>query len=679
MNARWKMKPVVEEAVQRLAQETGLSLVIARLLSLRGLGERGAIQQFLDPSPRFFHDPFLFSEMETAVGRILEAVQAKERILIHGDYDVDGITSICIMLETLTLLGCPASYFIPCRLTEGYGLQTDKIEEFSQAYDLMITVDCGTTACEAVELANRAGLDVIITDHHDPGPRRPEALAVINPSREEETYPFSSLCGAGVAWKLATALLQKAGRSQDQMALLELAALGTVADVVPLQGENRLIVALGMQRLQTCERPGLFALMDLAKVIPAKIDTEALAFRIGPRINAAGRMGNVDVALNLLYTRDETEAWTFARELHQMNMQRQAIEKQVMEEACHLVEENRLHSRSDHILFVAGKAWHSGVLGIVAARLQQKYGKSVFLLSVEEQTAQGSARGRDGVDLIPLLDAVRPHALSCGGHASAAGMRVEEKNLPVFEKALYEAAAIHCSEVVNQPLWLDAALSLEQIDHQLMAELQRLQPFGEGNPEPVFYAKASMNGYGARIVGNGHLKLSLQHPRGIVDAIGFNLGYKLETLGGEGSPIELAFRCRYNEFQGKKSIDLNLLDIRSAAIAAATATIPSKPQALRPAVAEPKAGVSALDRTKLGEIYRLLKKSANEAGSLTYNNVFLFAQLTKTSKADFETALQIFAELQFLKIENGKIFMLEPDQKRNLTESATFRKSQPGQ
>ena len=659
MKKNWKIRPVDAQHIQQFALEAGISPILSKLLLFRGISQSADCERYFVPSPGHLHDPFLFSEMETAVNRILKAVQNQEKVIIHGDYDVDGITSVCILLETLLDLGLSASYFIPARLSDGYGLQAAKIPEFAEEYSLLITVDCGTTAYEAIELANQLGMDVIVTDHHDPGPERPAALAVINPQRQEDTYPFKNLCGAGVAWKLAQALRMRGGRMRDELEQIELAALGTVADVMPLQGENRTITALALKRFSASTRPGLIALMDLAKVIPSQVDVEALSFRIAPRLNAAGRMGNADAALHLLYTQEPEEGLDLARELNQLNQQRQTIERQVFDEASRMVEEKKLHQRSEHVLFVAGPKWHIGVLGIVASRLLQRYNKSVFILSQEDNTAHGSARGMDGADLIPWLDAARPYAISCGGHSSAAGMRVEEKNLPAFEQALYEAAR-NSAPVAEQVLWLDSAISLEQIDSNLMNDLAKLEPYGEGNEEPVFYSKAQVSGYGARVVGNGHLRLSLEHPRGMIDAIGFNLGHKMETL--QGNQVELAFKCRYNEFQGRKTIDLHLIDVRSY--------IPQNPTQQ---VSAPKPAALTLDRKKLGDIYRLLKNSANENNQLDYNNVFVFAQLIKVTKKEFETALKVFSELEFLRIKDGKIVMTEAQTKRDLSESPTYR------
>jgi single-stranded-DNA-specific exonuclease len=692
MKKQWKIKSVDEQAVQLLSEQSGLSPLLSKLLVLRGIREVNQCNHYLAPNPAHFHDPFLFQDMKTAVLRVMKAIETEERVLIHGDYDVDGIASTCLLLEVLQELGLQPNFFIPNRLSEGYGIQVENIAEFAKEYDLLITVDCGINSWEAVELANQNGLDVIITDHHEPGAVKPNAIAVINPMCKDETYPFKYLCGAGVVWKFAAALRIHAGLSDELLDQIELAALGTVADVVPLQGENRTLVSLALQRFATCFRPGLTALMDVAKVSAHHIDTEALAFRIAPRLNAAGRMGEAQSALLLLYSQDEDESAELAQKLNQLNQQRQAIEKKVLEEAIQCIEQDHRNERSRHILVVIGNDWHLGVLGIVAARLQSRYGKSTFVLSLEEGVAHGSARALDGVDLVPILDGVREHTLSCGGHASAAGVRVEEIHLPSFEQALYQAAERVCAGMAEPALLIDAQVPLEQIDHSLMNELLRLQPYGEGNEEPIFAARSRMNGYGARIVGNGHLRLSLQHPRGAMDAIGFNMAPVLESLGdGE---LELVFRCRYNEFQGRKSINLHLLAIRpSTPSSPSTAAMPprqplaSAPKPVAPA-GKPVPSVRklepytpktpgnpavTLDRKTLGTIYRLLQKSKSEDNTLNYKNVFLFSKLTKTTNEQFKTALQVFVELGFLKISGEKITMLEVENKRDLTESPTFR------
>ncbi|NPU95890.1 MAG: single-stranded-DNA-specific exonuclease RecJ [Candidatus Omnitrophica bacterium] len=660
MKRNWKWKSASEEAVQQLSQQAGLSPLLARLLTQRGITTAAQAHAFLFPGEQEVPSPFQFSEMEKAVARIHQALDRRERVLIHGDYDVDGITSTCILLETFREMGLEAEYYIPGRLEEGYGLQVERVEKLAGQCDLLITVDCGTTSVEAVRRANDLKIDVIITDHHDPGPERPPAVAVLNPQREEETYPEKCLSGAGVAWKLAQALREVVLSRPDDSAQLDLVALGTVADVVPLLGENRILVQRALKGFHENPRPGLWALMDLVKVIPAQITAQSIAYRLAPRLNAAGRMDHPRYALDLLMTRDPDEGRELAFHLQQLNLKRQGLESKIFTEAGALIERDGPLTRGEPVLVVWGEGWHRGVLGIVAARLVQYYQRPVFLMTVEEGVAYGSARSVDGVNLLPLLDAARPYAISCGGHEEAAGMKVEIQHLPQFKNAICETAASLGLEVRPSPLWIDASLPLEQVDLALWEEIQRLEPFGAGNEEPVFAAQAELSGMGARIVGNNHLRLTLRHPRGFINAIGFGQGDKLEPL--TGGVLEIAFTCHLNEYRGRREIDLHLKDLRPAAPA-----VPS------PATPVLETSSSGWDRQTLGRLYRLLQKSCNEERIIALQNAELLAKIAKMSLKDFYLGLKIFQELGLVSLERGQLKILAVDVKRELTDSPTFR------
>lgn len=660
MKRSWQIKTLDDSIVQRLGAETGLSPLLSKLLAIRGIETPERANVFLTPSDQEFPSPYLFKEMQAAVDRLQQAIKRREKVLIHGDYDVDGVTATCIVLETLQDFGLNPDYFLPDRMESGYGVQTETIRDIAKDYNLLITVDCGASAIDALRAAKELGIDVIVTDHHSAGEGRPPAVAVLNPVAPGEPYPSKNLCGAGVAWKLVSALYEKFSRFSAADRFLDLAALGTVADVVPLLGENRTIVSRALGMFHCAERPGLQALMELSKVIPNQITPQEIGFRLAPRLNAAGRMDDPRLALELLLTRDELRAMELARLLHQLNAQRQSLEMKILKEACSLIENERLLERSSQVLFVAGEKWHRGVLGIVAARLVQLYQRPVFILSREDEIAVGSARSVDGVDLIPLLDAIRPHAVSCGGHVGAGGMKILPDRISDVERALYRAAEDLAAPSELSPLWLDAAVPLEQIDPAFMNELKRLEPFGEGNEEPLFYAKAAMNGMGPRIVGNNHLRLTLRHPRGTITAIGFGQGDKLETLGGE--EVEIAFCCRWNEYQGRRDIDLHLRDIRPAQSAALRVESPAPPRS-----------TFAWDRASLGKVYKLLEKSCNEEKTIPVKNAYLLAKLEKAEPSDFDKIVRIFSEIELLVIRDEKIIILEVKQKRNLTDSPTYR------
>ncbi len=671
MKRSWKIRSIEAALVDSISSSLECSPLLAKLLGLRGLVNKNEIRQFLYPEEFEIPDPFLFDEMHRAVDRILQAVQNQERVLIHGDYDVDGITSTAILRETLQSIGLEADTYLPDRMGDGYGLQEQAVREFAKTYQLMITVDCGTTACDAVQAANECGMDIIITDHHDPGERRPNALAVLNPIRPDENYPSKCLSGAGVAWKLACALRQTALKGVDPDEQLELVALGMIADVMPLLNENRLLLIRALRRFRSLNRPGLIALMDRARVIPAMVTTHSLGFHLGPRLNAAGRIDHPNAALNLLLTQDEAEAKALAYQLDDMNLERRQVERKLFEEACEQIESKNLNKHSSKLLVVVGKKWHRGVLGILAQKVAQRYQKSTFIISEEDDIAIGSARAVCDADLIPLLDKARPYSLSCGGHTSAAGLKVKPENLDRFAQALYQAADTYWKNLTAPSLWLDAEVPLEQIDNDLMNELERLQPFGQCNEEPVFYSRASISPSGPRIVGNGHLKLSFQHKRGVINAIGFGQGQKIDRLNG--GEVDIAFKCRFNDYNGRREINLHLEDIRPCETVSNRQTSAIHSNETQGKVVQLNSKRRVINRALLGDIYKILTKAADENKQLNHQSAYVFAQMKKITNQEFDTALKIFSELELLRIQNGKIQILEVNEKRDLSHSPTFQ------
>lgn len=381
-------------------------------------------------------------------------------------------------------------------------------------------------------------------------------------------------------------------------------------------------------------------------------------------------MEHPSYALNLLLTTEADEGLKLARYLDKLNQQRRTIEQKIFREACSQVEQKRLNERSPYVLVITGQDWHRGVLGILASKLVQKYRKSVFLLNLEGEIAFGSARTVEGANLIPLLNDARPHAIACGGHADAAGMKVEQKDLALFEQALYESAERHWKKIPETPLWLDASLSLEQIDDHFMHELAGLKPFGKGNEEPVFYTRGKLNGSGPRIVGNNHLRLSLQHARGQFSCIGFSMGNKIETL--QGSEVELAFRCRYNQYQGRREINLNFLDIRSldstlylqetCGVQNSHTRPDRKMESIRPT------------RSRLGLIYKLMQNAADENNQLPREFAYMLGHQKQISREEFENAITIFSEIALLKFDDSKITLLSVEGSKDLNDSSTFKK-----
>jgi single-stranded-DNA-specific exonuclease len=697
MPREWKSRSFHEPVVQELATALGISPLLARLLAIRGITTPNGAKTFINPQEQPLHDPFLFTEMKPAVERIIEAAKRGERVMIHGDYDADGVTSTCVLIEALWDLGIEADYFLPNRLTEGYGMQMATVEEIAKEYPLLITVDCGTTNVKETARANELGMDVIITDHHDAGPERPPAIALINPVAPGEVYPNRYLSGAGVAWKLAQAIRQQADMLDDPLEGIETAVIGLVADVMPLIGENRTIVLKALERMPHCSRPGLLALFEASKLSPHGMTTRDIGFKLGPRLNAASRMDHPDSALKLLLSDDEDEALELAKNLNSLNAKRQNVVKTMMDEVCQRIEADGLHKRSDKLLVVSGNNWQRGVLGILAQKLTERYGKPVFLFAIEDDgLAHGSARAFGSASLIPLLNHARPEAVDCGGHEHAGGMKAEVHKLDTIESLLYEAAEKNWINIEPEPIWVDAHVPLERIDMDFINEMKMLEPYGNGNDEPVFYARAAINGYGARIVGNNHLRLSLEHQRGAINAIGFGLGNKLDVISA--GHVEFVYQPGINSYQGTDEIQIKLIDIR--AYVQMPAEVHSKPQSPvkpqspikpqprsnpQPKSSLPKRDVTTFnyDRDSLLKMHNILKLHFDEMPQMPQNGLYLFIR-AKQQKSDDKTFYQsiteeqltntvlIFSEIGLVKIDDGMIRWNTVAQKKQLSDSPTF-------
>jgi single-stranded-DNA-specific exonuclease len=657
------MRPFDSDLAERLAQELSLSPLIARLLVQRGISDPAEARSFLDPSQDLLHSPFLFSETEQATERISQAAKSGERVVIHGDYDVDGICGTAILLQAMWQLGIEADYFLPHRIEDGYGLTMQRVRELAGQYRLMITVDCGTTSIEEINQARAKGMDVIVTDHHRPGQERPAAVAVLNPVCSGEEYPFAGLSGSGVAYKLACALRESLlGMETPEEEDLDLAALGTVSDVVPLIDENRTIVSRALHRLRLEQRVGIQALLQVSSTDPRSMDASTIAFRIGPRINALGRLSDPRAAVELLITQDASRAFEIASEMHRLNGKRQAVERQVMRDAHACVVREGLLQHDPPLLVIAGDRWHRGVLGIVAAKLLESYGRPVILLSREDGLLRGSGRSLPSMDIGAVLEPVRSLLLSGGGHESAVGLALEESRYEELRDRLIERARdLWGDHVEVPPLWIDAELPLEQVDERLLEELSVLAPHGEKNPTPVFLFRGDASHVGGQIVGNNHLRLTLSHPRGRVGAIGYSLGDRLAQLRLDR--LEIAATPFVATYRGRREVQLRIVDIRSA---------PDRP-AIEPAVHKDSSSKPPLDRERLGSIFRLIR-------SFAQNNVLSRTLLYQRSseagipKEEVYLALIIFAELDLLRTRGDRIDLLPTTAKQDLSQSVTFRR-----
>lgn len=564
----WNLKETDESAAHRLAEHTGLPLAIASLLARRELQNPSETDAFLDPRLASLSDPFLLPDMQRAVVRIWSAIEKAETITVFGDYDVDGVTSCALLTTLLTRLGADVQPFIPDRLDEGYGLSRDALDRCLSQHGstLVITVDCGTNSAESIAHAQEKGVDVIVTDHHEPDLKTAAAFALINP-KLGPIPELEILCGAGVAFKLAHALL-KAGRQQglpvasqlDLRDFLDLAALGTVADMVPLIGENRIIVRHGLAVLDSTKREGFRALKAVAGIRDA-VNTYHLGFQLGPRINAAGRIGQPMQALRLLTTHDPAEAREIADLLNRTNIERRKLERDMAAEAFAEIK-TYFEPEKHYGLVVAKAGWHPGVVGIVASRIARHYNRPAIVMGIDKAgNARCSCRSIEGFDLLEGLRACAEHLLKFGGHTMAAGAELKADSIAAFTTAFNAAATDQLkSRNLTPILHIDAALSARELDSKFFDQLQRLHPFGQNNPEPIWMLRNVERVGRPNVVGQNHLKFSIASDGQTLDAIAFN--YPLKNL--PDGPLDLAFTLKENTWRNRTTLQLQIKAIRSS-------------------------------------------------------------------------------------------------------------------
>ncbi|TYS00874.1 single-stranded-DNA-specific exonuclease RecJ [Rossellomorea vietnamensis] len=521
--SRWVVKEHNETDSTALQQKLNIPPIVSKLLANRGINDIEEAKAFLHGDEQPFHDPYLLMDMDKAVERVKKAIEYGEPILIFGDYDADGVSSTSTMMQTLLDLGAEAHFYIPNRFTEGYGPNENAFRwAAEEGFSLIITVDTGIAAVKEAVLAKELGMDLIITDHHEPGPELPEALAILHPKREGSTYPFADLAGVGVAFKFAHALY---GEFPEH--LLDLAAIGTIADLVPLKGENRAIAKKGLAKLRTSKRPGIAALCKAANTQMNDITEETVGFAIAPRINAIGRLGDADPAVDLMLSQDMEESMAIAQEIDGINKERQNIVNEMTQEAVEMVE-TEFPLSSNSVLVIGKEGWNSGVVGIVASRLVEKFYRPVIVLSFDSEKGQakGSARSIAGFDLFKNLSQCRELLPHFGGHPMAAGMTLDLENVAELRNRLNGYANEQLTEEDFIPLTeLDASIRLEEVDIETIESLQMLAPFGMGNPKPKLLIEGvTINGM-RKIGGNqDHLKLSLQKDVYTLDSIGFGMG-----------------------------------------------------------------------------------------------------------------------------------------------------------
>ena len=559
----WQVKQVDPVLQYILTRELGIMPIVANLLINRGIRSVEAARVFLDCRLESLSQPGMMKDMDIAVTRILSAISSGERILVYGDYDVDGITSTTMLVKVLTRLGAQVDYFIPNRLEHGYGLHAGALQQIrTGGFNLLITVDCGISNVVEVEENNRLrGPEIIITDHHEPPAVLPPALAIINPKQGDCPYPFKELAGVGVAAKLVHALLEQAGEGPEAwQAYLDLICLGTVADIVPLQGENRILVKHGLSRLASTANLGLQALMRVARLTAGDMSTREVGFALAPRLNAAGRIGDPRWAVDLLLCSEPGEAGELALKLEHGNQARQKVEGAVRSEAVAMVEQD-LALAKKHVLVLAKAGWHPGVIGIVASRLAERYNRPALVINLENGEGKGSARSIPGFNIHHALVACSHLLETFGGHVQAAGFSVREENLARFAEELNNyAGRMITDDLILPEQELDDLISLEDISGLLIEQIAKLEPFGHGNPVPLLGCRAAV--LNCRAVGRSgtHLKLLVRGDGVELDGIAFNLGSYAPELS-INDPVDLAFVPELNEWNGRQSLQLKIKDI----------------------------------------------------------------------------------------------------------------------
>jgi single-stranded-DNA-specific exonuclease len=564
----WDHLPCDDDATKRLASALNLHPTVARLLCMRGLGDPETAARFLAPSLDHLHDPFRLADMQKAVERIERALANKERIAIHGDYDVDGITSTVILRRALEMLGGEVVHFIPERLRDGYGLQPAAIERLhGEGVHLIISVDCGIRATEATLRARDLGVDLIITDHHEPEGTLPPALAVINPKRADCGYPDKHLAGVGVALKVVQALCQRADRAKWLPAFVKIAAIGTLADVVPLVGENRVIAKLGLGSLSRGRHTvGLRALLEASGLTGKTIDSYQVGFILAPRVNAAGRMSTPDIATRLLLANDESaieEARALAQQLNEENLRRQNEEADLVAQAKKAIETDPAIG-AHNVLVVGGEGWHRGVIGIAASKLVDQFHKPAIVLSVDGDVAHGSCRSIPAFDMLDGLERCADLFLRFGGHRQAAGLTMDAAKLPEFRARINA----HADQVLEPDdlrprLRIDGALNLRHITQDLVDGLNAMAPFGLANPRPVFHAMPVEIVDGPRPIKDRHLKMTFRQDGRSFRAIAWRAAERAAFLTENRAGVNLAFSLEQNEYQGETYLELSVADFKS--------------------------------------------------------------------------------------------------------------------
>ncbi|MBN2104479.1 single-stranded-DNA-specific exonuclease RecJ [bacterium] len=549
---------------QALAEALGVPQIIADILVNRSVDDYDSARRYFSPKWEDLYDPFLMKDMDKAVDRIIAALRRNERIFIYGDYDVDGITSVSLMALFLRSQGGNVIYYIPNRIREGYGLSELGIQQAIDAgASLLITVDCGITAVEQVRMARDEGIDVIISDHHEPSRELPEAVAILDPKRDSCQYPFKQLAGVGVAYKLIQAIGQKLGLpDEDVRCYIDLVALGSTADIVPLVDENRILVDQGLKKINRLDRIGIHALIESSGLLEKQIGTGQVVFILAPRINAVGRMGDAERAVQLLLTNSYQQAREIAGVLERENKQRKSIDEETYQEALEMIESNASNDKA-LTLVLAKEGWHPGVIGIVASRIVEKVYRPTIMIAVEDGVGKGSARSISNFDIYSALKQCETCLIGYGGHRYAAGLTIELDKIDEFRGALETVASkTLLEEDLIQKIYIDAEITLPEINDKMIRLLNRFAPFGPKNMRPVFMSRNLKVVGSPRIVGRNHLKFKVQQGGEVFDAIGFNLGNLQYCLHPGESNLDMVYVIEENNYNGQVRKQLRVKDLR---------------------------------------------------------------------------------------------------------------------
>ena len=706
----WQFAPQVEDAdFTKIAKKAGLGPEVARLLFERGIKDETSLKKFLEPSLEDLHDPYLLNDMEKAVERIRHAIEQGELILIYGDYDADGMTSASIVKESLEQLGAECLVYLPNRFTDGYGPNASVYKYFieQQGVSLIVTVDNGVAGHEAIDLAQSMGVDVIVTDHHSMPEILPDAYAIIHPEHPGADYPFKHLAGCGVAFKLACALLEEV-----QVELLDLVAIGTIADMVSLTDENRIMVQYGLEVLRNTQRMGLQEMFEIAGISSSDVTEETVGFQLAPRLNALGRLDDPNPAIDLLTGFDDEEVHEIALLIHQKNEERKEVVQFIYDEAKKMVDPDK------SVQVLAKEGWNPGVLGIVAGRLLEELGQTVIVLNIEDGRAKGSARSVEAVDIFEALDPHRELFIAFGGHAGAAGMTLEVDKLEVLSDVLEAYIREKGADAQGKNnLFLDEELDLEDLSLETVKSFERLAPFGMDNQKPVFYIR-DFQVENARVMGagNAHLKLKISKGEASFEVVAFGQG-KWATEFSQTKQLELAVTLSVNQWNGQTTLQLMMVDARVEGVqlfnirgknallpegvpvldftqelpdvtscpAIVVKNIPEDISLLKKICQEQE--FSALYfKNDIAKAYYLTGYGTREQFAKLYKTIYQFpefdiryklkdlAAYLKIEQILLVKMIPIFEELGFVTIENGVMRVNKEAEKRDIAESRIYQK-----